>query len=268
MPSAARQPPASSTTTPPASRRSPGSACCWRGTRHGSGPRSPDVRQSTRSRHPRPAGGRVRRFIADATRAALEGAPGAAVVLRGDSTCAVIRSRSTSASATSSRPPAGPCSCSRPRSLRRAGDSRWESIFDRDGRRTALHETEYARDGVFAYSSARLLEWAEERSDGHFRARAGRELHLDVLRTRGPAAVTDAARSLRLGRPGGARTRRRDAGRPRDRRRRVPRRDRRPSLGDRALRPDVRQGARRTIAPGLVPPPSAREGVLVVCALQ
>ena len=69
-------------------------------------------------------------------------------------------------------------------------------LFDRDGRRTPLHETEYARDGVFAYSSARLLEWAEERSGGLFRAGAGRELHLDVLRSRGPAAVTEALRAL------------------------------------------------------------------------
>ena len=69
-------------------------------------------------------------------------------------------------------------------------------LFDRDGRRTPLHETEYARDGVFAYASARLLEWADERSGGLFRAGAGRELHLDVLRSRGPAAVTEALLAL------------------------------------------------------------------------
>ena len=65
-----------------------------------------------------------------------------------------------------------------------------------------LHETEYAGDGVFAYSSARLLEWAEERSGGLFPASEGRELHLDELRTGGADAVTAALSDLsRAGRP-------------------------------------------------------------------
>ncbi len=65
-----------------------------------------------------------------------------------------------------------------------------------------LHETEYAADGVFAYSSARLLEWAEERSGGLFPASEGRELHLDELRTGGADAVTAALSDLsRAGRP-------------------------------------------------------------------
>jgi hypothetical protein len=46
-------------------------------------------------------------------------------------------------------------------------------LIERGGRAEPLHETEYAGDGVFAYSTARLLEWAEERSDGLFRASAG-----------------------------------------------------------------------------------------------
>ena len=68
--------------------------------------------------------------------------------------------------------------------------------------RTPLHETEYAHDGVFAYTSSRLLEWAEERSGGLFRADDGRELGLDALREGGAAAVADALRALSAtGRP-------------------------------------------------------------------
>jgi uncharacterized protein YgbK (DUF1537 family) len=75
-------------------------------------------------------------------------------------------------------------------------------LIERDGRVEPLDETEYARDGVFAYSSSRLLEWAEERSGGLFPAGTGRELHLDELRAGGAAAVAAALRDLsRAGRP-------------------------------------------------------------------
>lgn len=49
-------------------------------------------------------------------------------------------------------------------------------LIERDGVRVPLHETEYARDGEFAYADASLLAWAEERSDGRFPREAGREL--------------------------------------------------------------------------------------------
>jgi uncharacterized protein YgbK (DUF1537 family) len=65
-------------------------------------------------------------------------------------------------------------------------------LIERGGRAEPLHETEYAGDGVFAYSTARLLEWAEERSNGLFRASEGRELHLDDLRAGGVDAVAAA----------------------------------------------------------------------------
>ncbi len=65
-------------------------------------------------------------------------------------------------------------------------------LFVRDGVPTPLHETEYANDGVFTYHSARLLDWAEERSDGLFRAGDGAELSLAALRAGGPAVVSDA----------------------------------------------------------------------------
>jgi uncharacterized protein YgbK (DUF1537 family) len=62
----------------------------------------------------------------------------------------------------------------------------------RDGRVVALHDTEYARDGGFAYRSARLLEWAQERSDGWFAAKHGVEVGLAALRAHGGDAVAEA----------------------------------------------------------------------------
>lgn len=140
---------------------------------------------------------RVRPFVSDAARAALEGAPDSAVLLRGDSTLRGHLLEEYLGVRDVVAPSAWPVLLLVP-ALPSAGRVTVGGVhlFDRDGRRTPLHETEYARDGVFAYSSARLLEWAEERSGGLFRAGAGRELHLDVLRSRGPAAVTEALRAL------------------------------------------------------------------------
>lgn len=59
--------------------------------------------------------------------------------------------------------------------------------LERAGTRVALGATEYARDRTFGYASSRLLDWAAERSGGHFRAADGRELHLDALRGAGGA---------------------------------------------------------------------------------
>jgi uncharacterized protein YgbK (DUF1537 family) len=69
-------------------------------------------------------------------------------------------------------------------------------LLERDGRRIPLHETEYARDGAFAYGDARLLQWAEDRSGGYFRRAEGREIPLTRLRTEGPAAVAEALLDL------------------------------------------------------------------------
>lgn len=69
-------------------------------------------------------------------------------------------------------------------------------LIDRGGVRTPLHETEYARDPSFAYRDAGLLAWAAERSAGFFPAAAGREVRLDALRRRGPAAVAEALATL------------------------------------------------------------------------
>lgn len=69
-------------------------------------------------------------------------------------------------------------------------------LLERDGRRTPLHETEYAADPGFAYRDARLLQWAEDRSGGLFRREAGREVHLDRLRSEGGSAVAEALLEL------------------------------------------------------------------------
>ena len=67
-------------------------------------------------------------------------------------------------------------------------------FLERDGRRLPVHLTEFARDGQFSYASSRLLEWAEERSQGLFAARDGIEVGLGSLRSIGPDAVVEAAR--------------------------------------------------------------------------
>jgi uncharacterized protein YgbK (DUF1537 family) len=72
-------------------------------------------------------------------------------------------------------------------------------MIERNGVRTPLHETEYARDPNFGYSDARLLAWAEERSGGLFRREEGREVSPDgvgdallELQGRTAAVVPDA----------------------------------------------------------------------------
>jgi uncharacterized protein YgbK (DUF1537 family) len=72
-------------------------------------------------------------------------------------------------------------------------------LLEREGRRVPLHETEYARDGAFAYRDARLLQWAEDRSGGYFRRADGREIPLARLHTEGPAPVAQALLDLAEG---------------------------------------------------------------------
>lgn len=64
-----------------------------------------------------------------------------------------------------------------------------------EGVRRPLNETEYAHDGCFAYHSARLLEWAEERTGGEMAAGDGTEVPLAQLRDRGPESVCEAIMS-------------------------------------------------------------------------
>ena len=72
-----------------------------------------------------------------------------------------------------------------------------------DGDRTPLHDTEYAGDGGFRYTDARLLQWAEDRSGGHFQRADGAEISLETIRGEGGAkAVADTLEELsERGRP-------------------------------------------------------------------
>jgi uncharacterized protein YgbK (DUF1537 family) len=139
----------------------------------------------------------VKPLVAEAARVALSAAPAARVVLRGDSTLrghlleeylgvreVVASDRWPVLLLVPALPAAG--------RVTRAG----VHLFVRDGTATPLHETEYARDGVFAYTSARLLEWAEQRSGGLFAASAGAELHLDRLRAGGAERVAGTLADL------------------------------------------------------------------------
>jgi len=135
---------------------------------------------------------RVEPLVSDAARTAREAASDARVVLRGDSTLRghlleeYLGVRSVVA------PGRWPVLLLAP-ALPAAGRITVDGVhlFVRDSVPTPLHETEYANDGVFAYASARLLDWADERSDGRFRASDGAELSLAALRTGGPAVVSD-----------------------------------------------------------------------------
>ena len=136
---------------------------------------------------------RVEPLVSDAARVAREAAADARVVLRGDSTLRghlleeYLGVRSVVASG---RWPVLLLVPALPAAGRITVDG--VHLFVRDGVPTPLHETEYANDGVFSYHSARLLDWAEERSDGLFRASDGAELSLAALRAGGPAVVSDA----------------------------------------------------------------------------
>jgi uncharacterized protein YgbK (DUF1537 family) len=162
------------------------------------GRRSVHLVTNTRALEPQEA----RAVVAAAARAALGSVAGARLALRGDSTlrahlveeylglCEALDRGRLPLLLVPALPSAG--------RVTREG----VHLIERAGRVELLHETEYARDGLFAYSSARLLEWAEERSGGLFPVGEGRELHLDELRAGGPGAVASALTDLsRAGRP-------------------------------------------------------------------
>lgn len=141
---------------------------------------------------------RVQLLVEDAARAALTGVPGANLVLRGDSTLRGHLREEYLGVRQLIAPAAWPPLLLVP-ALPSAGRVTVGGVhfFERGGARTPLHETEYASDGVFSYASARLLDWAEERSGGLFAATAGREVSLDVLRSRGGADhITSALAAL------------------------------------------------------------------------
>ena len=138
-----------------------------------------------------------------AARTAVAGAPDALVILRGDSTLRGHLREEVLALAAVVAPGRLPPLLLVP-ALPSAGRVTIAGVhlLERDGRRIPLHETEYASDGVFAYTDSRVLAWAEERTGGLVPARDGRELHLEELRAGGPAEVAAALQELaRAGRP-------------------------------------------------------------------
>jgi uncharacterized protein YgbK (DUF1537 family) len=163
--------------------------------------RGASVHLITNSRAQRPE--KARDLVESTARVALAAVPEAHLVLRGDSTLRGHLKEEYEAVAAAvgrrSRPPLllAPALPSAGR-VTRAG----VHLIERNGAASALHETEYARDGLFSYSTARLLNWAEERSGGLFEASLGRELHLGDRRRGGGSAVAAALRDLAsAGRP-------------------------------------------------------------------
>ena len=138
--------------------------------------------------------------------------------------------------------------------------------LESDGRRIALHETEYARDEAFGYQSARLLDWAEERTSGLLRAAAGRELGLDDLRDGGADLV--AENLVALGGEGRAAAFAPDAETAEDLALIAAGLDRALELGAQVIvraAPAFVGVASGTTALGFAPPPRADHGILVVC---
>jgi uncharacterized protein YgbK (DUF1537 family) len=164
-----------------------------------SGRRAVHLLTNARSLHAAAVGPVVR----SAALAATRGAPKAHVLLRGDST---LRGhvREELLALREVVDPGGTAPVLLVPALPAAGRVTIDGVhvIERDGLRTPLHESEYADDGVFAYSDARLLVWAEERTRGLLPAGDGRELHLAELRAGGPAAVAGAIEDLcAAGRP-------------------------------------------------------------------
>jgi len=63
------------------------------------------------------------------------------------------------------------------------------------------HETPYAKDSAFGYSTAYLSRWVEEKSKGHWRAEQVVSLDLKLVREGGPKAVAARLRTVTGGVP-------------------------------------------------------------------
>jgi len=156
------------------------------------GRRSVHVVTNTRAYSP----DRARSIVAEAARAALGIVDGGHVVLRGDSTLRghLVEEYLGLCDASGLRHPPMLLAPALPSAGRVTRDG--VHLLRRNGRVQPLHETEYAGDGIFAYRSAQLLRWAEERSSGFFAAADGSVIPLDGLRATGPAAVASALAAL------------------------------------------------------------------------
>jgi len=69
-------------------------------------------------------------------------------------------------------------------------------LLQRDATETPLHDTEYASDGVFSYTDAHLLRYAQERSNGFFVATDGVTCSIKDLKTGGATHVCDVLTRL------------------------------------------------------------------------
>ncbi len=155
----------------------------------------PSVHLITNSRARTPPRARAR--VAEAAQLALASVPEAHLVLRGDSTLRGHLREEYEALRGATAPNSSPVLLLVP-ALPSAGRVTRGGVhmIERNGESTPLDRTEYARDGVFSYSTARLLGWAEERSSGLFAVANGREIHLDELRREGPSIVAEGLREL------------------------------------------------------------------------
>jgi uncharacterized protein YgbK (DUF1537 family) len=140
---------------------------------------------------------RARALTESAARTAVDGVAGAHVILRGDSTLRGHLLEEYLGLRDALLPGATPPLLLVP-ALPSAGRVTIDGVqmLERDGRRVPLHQTEYARDGLFAYRDASLLAWAAERSGGVFPPERGRRLPLGELRAGGAEAVAAALARL------------------------------------------------------------------------
>jgi uncharacterized protein YgbK (DUF1537 family) len=161
----------------------------------------PAVHLITNSRALEPE--RAGQVVEEAARAAVTGVPDARLVLRGDSTLRGHLLEEYLGVRDVVAPGTWPVLLLVP-ALPSAGRVTVDGVHfvERDGSRVPVNETEFARDGVFAYGSARLLDWADERTRSLFPAASGGEINLETLRSDGGGAVARAITKLAgAGRP-------------------------------------------------------------------
>jgi uncharacterized protein YgbK (DUF1537 family) len=135
-------------------------------------------------------------IVRDAAAAAVVAAPGSPVILRGDSTLRAHLLPEYQAVRDVCWPGIEPALLLVP-ALPSAGRVTVGGVhwLERDGSRCRLDETEFASDGDFAYDTARLSEWAEQRSGGHFGRADAHEILLEEVR--GPGGAERIAAALR-----------------------------------------------------------------------
>ena len=145
---------------------------------------------------------RAYEIVRDAAATATVAAPGSPVILRGDSTLRAHLLPEYRAVRDVCWPGAEPALLLVP-ALPSAGRMTVGGVhwLERDGSRISLEETEFARDGAFAYDSARLSEWADQRSGGYFRRADAHEIRLDEVRGPGGAEAIAEGLCSGVGRP-------------------------------------------------------------------